>query len=215
MGEVKYLIAVPCMDSMPTPFVASLTCMKRVGIVRHSFLSGSLVYDARNLLAKEALNTGADRILWLDSDMFFGPDLMQRMAEDLDEGRDFVSGLYFRRRLPTIPLIYDRVEIVDNAGKMVGQTHSFEDYPKGDIFPIAGCGFGAVMMTTKLLKDVCDNYDYPFEPLAGILGEDLTFCLRAKEAGYQLYCDSRLSIGHVGHLVYSEPHYLSQINTQK
>ena len=31
------------------------------------------------------------------------------------------------------------------------------------------------------------------------MGEDLTFCLKLKEAGVKMYCDTTLQFGHLGH----------------
>ena len=208
MEHKKYLIAVPCLDMMQTGFVASLVGMQRVGACKHSFLANSLVYDARNMLAAEAIDTGADRVLFLDSDMAFGVDLMQRLADDMDEGCDFVSGLYFGRRFPLKPLVYKSVAIVDTKDGLKGKTEAYSDYPEDALFPIAGSGFGAVMLSTKLLKDVYDTCGYPFAPMPGVLGEDLAFCLRAKQLGYMLYCDSRIKLKHIGSFRYGEEHYI-------
>ena len=214
MGELKYMIAVPCMDAMPTPFVAALTALKRVGLTKHSFLSNSLVYDARNMLAQEAIETGVDRILFLDSDMFFRSDLMERMAADLDTGVDFVTGISFKRRFPTMPCIYKTVGIFVDE-KLAGKTEAYTDYPKDGIFPIAGCGFGAVMMNTKVLKSIYEAHGEPFNPMPGILGEDLSFCYRARDLGFNLFCDSRIKVGHVGQFIYGEDHWLAQQEAQK
>ena len=43
----------------------------------------------------------------------------------------------------------------------------------------------------------------PFMPVGGF-GEDLSFCLRAREAGLKLYCDSRVRCGHVGNVIFNE-----------
>ena len=204
MENLRYMIACPCMDTMPTPTVASLITMKRVGAFRHSFLCNSLVYDARNMLAAEAIATKADRILWIDSDMMFPSDMMECMAADLDNGLDFVSALFFRRKLPTSPCIYKKVDILDGKGV----SRAYIDYPRDKLFSIEGSGFGAVMMTRKLLKDVFDKYERPFDPMPGVLGEDLAFCWRARQCGYDLYCDASIKIGHVGTLIYGEPHFL-------
>lgn len=205
----KYMIAVPCLDSMPTQFVAALTGLRRVGAVKHSFLSNSLVYDARNMLAKEALETGADRILWLDSDMYFKPDLMERMADALDSGIDFVCGIFFKRRFPTMPCIYKSLTHDDGQHiELMGEHYT--DYPQDALFPIAGCGFGTVMMSTEMLADVAEHYPEPFTPMPGIFGEDLSFCWRAGQLGHKLWCDSRIKVGHVGQFVYSEEHWLAQ-----
>lgn len=203
MEYTKYLIAIPCMDTMPTPFVSSLLNMRRVGATKVSFLSNSLIYDARNMLAREALETEADRILWLDSDMQFTSDLMERLVEDMDSGLDFVSALYFKRRMPTEPCIYKTVE-AGTTGKSCVEV--YHDYPRDTLFPIAGSGFGAVMCSTDLIADIAKEYGPPFDPVYR-LGEDLAFCLRAKRLGYTLYCDSRIKANHIGQIAYGEQHY--------
>ena len=208
--HTKYLIAVPTLDMVPLPFVASLMYMRRVGASRCSFLANSLVFDARNMLAQEAIETGADRVLWLDSDMVFDLDLMQRLAADMDEGRDFVAGLFFKRRLPTMPCIYKQLDVADNES----HTQVYADYPKDQLFEVAGSGFGAVMTSTKLLKDVADTFGKPFYPMLGLLGEDLSFCWRARQLGYRLYCDSRIKVGHVGFTAFDEGSYIRQGDKQ-
>lgn len=203
---LKYLIAIPCGNNMPTPTVAALVYMNRVGMSRVSFLQNSMVYDARHILIAEALDTGVDRVLFIDSDMTFDCHLMERLAEDMDEGRDLVTALYFRRIFPTNPLLFKSVEF---DGEKSHNT-IYTDYPRDCLFEIEGCGFGAVMISAKLLKDMMDTYEYPFEPKAGVFGEDIAFCWRAKQLGYKLWCDSRIKAGHVGHYIYGESAYMAQ-----
>lgn len=196
---MKTLIALPCMDMVHTTFMKSLIAMERVGECRFSIMCSSLVYDARNSLAKQAVTENYDRVLWLDSDMDFNPDLLVQLAADLDEGRELVSGLYFKRKAPVKPVIY----------KEVGYYHSkddesvtpiavpYEDYPRDSMFSIEGCGFGGVLMTVDLIKRVGDKFGLPFSPIMGF-GEDLSFCVRASDVGAEMWCDSRVKLGHVG-----------------
>ena len=76
---MRTLIAVPCMDMVSARFAQSLATLKKVGECTVSFLIGSLVYDSRNRLTAYAVAMEADYILWLDSDMVFAPDFLQRM----------------------------------------------------------------------------------------------------------------------------------------
>ena len=149
------------------------------------------------MLAKEAIEGGADRVLWLDSDMVFPEDIMIRFGEDLDQGWDMVCGLYFKRELPVTPVIYKTLE---------GGAKAYEDYPRDTIFPVAGCGFGAVMMTTELLKRADTDKTGAFTPLPR-LSEDLSFCARAASVGARMACDSRIKVGHVGLITYGEGMY--------
>ena len=199
MNEHKVLIAVPALDTMPTQTAYSMLSLKRDCPSRFSFIVRASCADARNMLAREAIESGADRVLWLDSDMVFQDDLMLRLGEDLDAGWDMVCGLYFKRELPVTPVIYKRVE-------MVNGVEPYRDYPKESLFHVAGCGFGAVMMTSELLTRADSFKTGPFTPLLN-LSEDLSFCKRATDAGARIACDSRIKVGHVGVIAYSEAMY--------
>ena len=191
---MRTMIAVPCMDMVHTLFMASLISMRKPEGTEVAIASCSLVYQARHTLAMKALNEDFDRVLWLDSDMNFKPDLMERLSADLDGGMEFVSGVYFSRKNPVIPIVYDVCRQKQNDhGKTVPWLESVKEIPDG-LFEIEGCGFGAVMMTTDLIRSAGD---LPFYPTDGF-GEDLTFCRKARAAGNKLYCDGRIEAEHIG-----------------
>ena len=111
---MKTLIAIPCMDVIEADFTDCLTELllhHNPGEIEVKYLKASLVYDARNQLAKYVRDRGCfDYVLWLDSDMTFEPDLLDRLLEDI-EGRQAVSGLCFGRRPPFRPCIFKRLEV--------------------------------------------------------------------------------------------------------
>lgn len=197
---MKVLIAVPCMDQVPAQFAQCLATLGKVDNTIVAFQIGSLVYTSRNDLVQIAIKRGCDYIFWLDSDMMFPPDVLVRMFEDLKHG-DIVSGLYFRRVAPFTPVIYDRLDIDDTG------CHYTEpkDIPDG-IFEVAGCGFGCVLMPTDIMLDVLEKYGSPFTPINGI-GEDLSFCWRARQLDFKIVCDPDIPLGHVGHHVITRELY--------
>lgn len=196
---MRTLIALPCMDMVHTVFLKALMGMDRVGDTHFSISCSSLVYDARNTLAKQAVIEGFDRVLWLDSDMDFSPDLLKRLSADMDEGREMVSGLYFKRKAPVKPVIYKELGFWRDKEKdeVTPIAIPYEDYPKDEIFTIAGCGFGGCLVSVDLIKRVGDKFGLPFSPLMGF-GEDLSFCSRVSQLGVEMFCDSRVKMGHVG-----------------
>lgn len=200
---MRTMIAVPCMDMMHTPFVISLTGLHYTGEVRFVYSASSLVYDSRNGLARKAILGKFDRVLWLDSDMQFDSDLFQRLSQDLDEGRDLVSGIYFTRKEPYKPVIFDRAEYEHQGQGVKPVASTYYDYPKDSIFEVDAVGFGGVMMNVSLLEKVQEKYGLPFAPMLGF-GEDISFCMRVKDLGVKMYCDSRVKMGHVGQYVYRE-----------
>jgi len=192
---MKTLIAIPCGDQLEANFVECLLKLRPVGSVDIKLLKGTLVYDARNKLIDMALRAGGyDYILWLDSDMTFEPDLLERLMEDI-QGKQLVTGLCFGRRPPFKPCIYTDVRIEKEGLGLMPYADNYYDYPRDQVFEIAACGFACVLMTMDM-AEAMSVYGVPFFPIAG-LGEDLAFCYRAKQLDYKLYCDSRLKIGHI------------------
>ena len=69
-------------------------------------------------LGKAALDMGADYVLWLDSDMTFPADTLERMLATMQEkDLDILTGVYYRRRSPYTPVLFDQLEIVDDTCK--------------------------------------------------------------------------------------------------
>ena len=210
---MRTLIALPTMDNVDTMYHASLLGMKRVGEISIDIKKGSMIFDARNEAAVDAITQEADRVLWIDSDMVFKSDMMERMSARLDQGCEMVCGLFFKRVLPTSPVIYKQLEppTMNKDGSKTPNIIQYTDYPKDSLFEVEGCGFGAVMMTTELLKAVWDYYKQaPFMPLDWC-GEDMAFCYKARQIGRKIWCDSSIKVGHMGKVEFNEQTWLSQV----
>ena len=93
------------------------------------------------------------------------------------------------------------------SGLAVALADPFNDYKRDSLYEVAGCGFGAVMMTTQLLQEVRDRFRLPFFPAAGF-GEDFAFCLRVRELGHRIWCDSSIKLGHEGSTIVDEELYI-------
>lgn len=197
---MKTLIAIPCMDQVPALFAQSLACLKKVGDCQIAFQMGSLIYTSRNELAKYAIKNEFDYVLWLDSDMVFDDDLLERMMQTLQENDlDMLTGLYFRRTMPYTPVLFNELAL-----KTVGWRFSdFEELPEHGLFEVGGCGFGCVLMSTEVLISVQGKHRQMFHPLNNG-GEDISFCWRARNCGYKIMCDPELVCGHVGYAVVND-----------
>lgn len=182
------------MDSVPSQFAQSLATLNKVEECVVAFQMGSLIYNSRNYLATAAVKMEADYILWLDSDMVFPSDTLERLWKDRDKG-DIVTGIYYRRVEPYKPVLYSRLDIDDNGC----QWENCEDF-KDEIFEVEGCGFGCVLTPTNVFIDVMNRFGNMFAPINGV-GEDLSFCWRAKQCGYNIVADPGIPLGHVGHYV--------------
>ena len=213
----KVVIGIPCMDTVSTSFFSSVLGQRYDAVYQYSYAieAGSMVYDARGRIAQRAINAGADWLIMYDSDMVLEPETTQRLLDAAmgdasypDRGgakKDFVTGLYFMRRLPTMPLILKSLDWYEDE-TMGPQEFAevYEDYPRRSVFEIAGCGFGCCIMSVEMLKRMTVAFRMnPFTPMPR-LSEDYSFCWRARKLGYRLWCDSRIMPGHAGLKVYRE-----------
>ena len=189
---MRTLIAIPCMDTVQTEFASSLIHMRTAGTVQTVFMPCSLIYKSRNDLADIAVQEGADYVLWLDSDMVFPTDLLIDLLADM-EGRDIVTTVCHMRRPPFRPVLYSKLRA--GMSPKDNEYAHFDDYPRDRIFEVEGCGMACTMMRTDVLKTVAEKCHEWFAPLPGY-GEDLAFCIRARECGFKIHCDPKLQIGH-------------------
>ena len=197
----KILIAVPCMDQLPAQFAHSLATLTSYGIedaqISIWFNLGSLIYTSRDQIAKKSLLDEADLVMWFDSDMVFNPDTLTRMLKLIDEGHDFVTGIYYRRTPPFSPVAFKTMDLNED-GQGFTWTE-FEEIPDG-LFEVGACGFGCVLMKTEIFVAVFAKYGQMFTPIANC-GEDIAFCWRARQCGYKILADPSISLGHVGHTI--------------
>lgn len=197
----KILICVPCMDMVASGFAQSLAVLQKGGnetaIV---FECGSLIYDARNKLAKQAIKMQADYTMWFDSDMIFQSDTMLRL---LKHDAPIVSGAYFRRSPPYHLVAFDKCD---------AEKREWTDLPlPTETVKCGGVGFGCVLVRTDVLFEVAAKYKTWFEPMNGF-GEDLSFCYRARQCGFDVLLDPTITCGHVGHIVVNEDFYKAYAN---
>lgn len=202
---MRTLICIPCMDTVSTVFFRAMMNLQCVGDVEYQITQSTLIYNARNQLCHDAIVRGFDRMLWFDSDMEFPPDTMLRLMDDMDAGRELVSGLYFGRHEPIRPTIFTEIEYqkVEGSNQVIPYAKTYDEYPEDKVFEIAGCGFGCVMVTVDLCRRIADKFGLPFSPLIGF-GEDISFCKRATDLGVKLYCDSAIKCGHQKHIMVTE-----------
>lgn len=150
-----------------------------------------LIVGARNAAAEAALQTDADGIVWVDSDMLIPTEGITRLV---GYGKDFTSGVYFQRIAPHWPLVMNYDAELDRFRFAV-------KWPTEVLFPADGVGFGFCYTSTKLLRQMYQELPEVKDKgwfADGKYSEDLSFCRRAGLLGYQVYVDTGLLLGHQG-----------------
>ena len=190
---MKLLIAVPTLENVPVDFMESLmnlAChLKDEGVdFKLKIEAGTLVYFARENLARWAIANRYTHVLWLDSDMVFHEEIV----EDLQFcGQDIVTGIAHSRRPPFSSCLF--TEIYPGVEKFKGE------YPK-QAFKVAACGMACILMSVKVLDAVYNKFGNMFQPLNEPLtyGEDVAFCWRAAQCGFDIWAEPTVRVGHVG-----------------
>lgn len=143
---------------------------------------GASVAENRNNIVKQGLKTDATHFFFLDDDLIFAPDVLDKLlARDLDA----VVGLSLYRCPPFEPLLYKNDRI-----------RQLKKNDSGLIEVDASTSGGLLIK-----REVFEKMESPYWTLGQIKkdkwGDDIDFCRKLKEAGYKLFCDLDVRFGHI------------------
>lgn len=162
--------------------------------------SSSVLPQLRNMLVRDALDWGADYILWIDSDQKFRDDALLRLLTlNLP-----VVGANYPRRLPP----YEATAI-GLDGQLV--TSSAQAAEALAVEPVASLGLGFCLMSTTIFETLAqaaraqgrDMWPLFNVEMIGdgsrVVGEDVFFFRRLAEANVPVHVDHAVSwyTGHV------------------
>lgn len=194
-------VCTPARDMVHTQYAYCLTNM----VAYHAcntddridlkIMQGTLIQNQRAELALDAMREGCSHILFIDSDMTFPQNMIQRLlAHDLD----IVATNCARRRMPTGPT-------AKIGNKLIYST--LEDHGLQEVDTI---GMGVMMIKADVFRKMVEPwFETPWRnDKRGYIGEDVFFCLKAKEIGYKIYIDHDVSreIGHIGTFEFRHEH---------
>ena len=158
-------------------------------------VAGTLIFDQREKLAEEALREGADYILWVDADMRFPKNTLEVL---LKRDKPIVGVNATTRSIPVRPTAKN-LDIDFEKKENTWTPIVSKDKTGCEKVTAIGCG---VMLVKREVFEKIPRPWFWFEQLPGgkLLGEDVYFCVKAQDAGYDTYLDHDLSnmIGHVG-----------------
>ena len=201
---MKIAILIPARGQMEvaTAFDLVAMCAYTIKTTKHDIdlftSAGTLIFDQRNSLVKTALEVKADYLLFVDADMRFPKDTLKiLMAHD----KDIIGVNATTRSEPVKPTAKN---FIVNEDQSVDWLPIYSNARSG-IEKADGIGCGVMLVKTKVFKEMEEPYFY-FEQLGNnkILGEDIYFCIKAKDAGFDTWVDHDLSKGirHIGQYVY-------------
>jgi hypothetical protein len=163
-------------------------------------LQGTLIQNQRADLCLDAMREGCSHILFIDSDMTFPQDMIQRLlAHDVD----IVATNCARRRMPTGPTAQN----YDENGKRQ-QVYTMPE--STGLEEVGSVGTGVMLIKREVFQGMSEPwFDMPWQyETRGYMGEDVFFCKKAQELGFKVYIDHDVSkeIGHIGTFEFRHEH---------
>ncbi len=207
MSAAACVVLVPVASAIDPDCDRALRELEARGYEVRRVYGHAAIDQARSQMATDALADGFDQLMWIDSDVLFDPAAVERLrSHDLP----IVGGIYVKKAARAL------------ACHLLSETECVEFGAGGGLLPIryAAAGF---MLTRRALYDrIRETHALPicneargrpmipfFLPMllsepggSWYLGEDYAFSERARRAGFEIFADTSLRLGHVGRYAY-------------
>lgn len=200
-------LAVPSYGDIATPFVHSLFSSQASLPHRMDleiFSGNCHVDDSRNRLVRDFLETDCEQLVFLDNDVFWRDSDLDRLIR---HDRDIVAGIYplknDKEDYPVKTLPGERWSEADGLVEVEGVPTGF--------LKIKRRVFETLYPTVPHHKSKEDAYGRMMIPVIfertlnghSRRGGDYEFCRKAREAGFKIYVDPMMELGHVGNKVWT------------
>lgn len=206
----KLMIAIPAYDgklNIKTAFALADLVVKasQYGVqIQLSHLSGcSLITKARNMLAANFLESDCTDLLFVDADIVVNPEAVIRLLA-LSTDKDITAGMY-TRRAEDKKFFLDVYLDEDNA----------LEFDNNGMLRALNVATGFMLIRRHVLEKLAANHPewtyfndtyqrnesaiFDFSLVNGqYIGEDYTFCARARAEGFTVFIDPDITLPHVG-----------------
>lgn len=185
--------------------------------------SGVNVASARNAICEKFLAKSQAEWLWmLDTDMVFKPDTLERLLAQADpEKAPIVGGLCFGvDKGQYFPTLYDLTGTEEDV-----QFVRYDEWQPEAMMQVFATGAACLLIHRTALERI-RAFQTPNRPTPGfsdafpwfqetdfngrVMGEDITFCLRAGTAGMPVHVNTAVQIGHMKTHALTVDGYLGQ-----
>jgi hypothetical protein len=165
----------------------------------------SVVSRARNLLVKDFVESGCTDLLFIDSDINFeAEDVFRLLAWSTDPKKGIVAGVPRTRDtncvyIATLDQDADNSVTMNGFGlvraKRVATAFMLVQRPVFETLIDANPDWA--YYDPKLDVMLSAVFDFQVTP-EGYMGEDFLFCDRARDAGFEVWIDPTIKLGHMG-----------------
>jgi hypothetical protein len=165
----------------------------------------SVVSRARNLLVRDFLDSKCTELLFIDSDINFEPEAIIRlMAWGSDAEKGIVAAVPRTRDtnktyIADLDLDESSQLTMNGMGLVRAQrvATAFMWVQRGVFEKLAAENPDWTYFDKRAGKDLSAVFDFKVTR-EGYIGEDFLFCDRARAAGYEVWIDPTITLGHMG-----------------
>lgn len=139
-----------------------------------------------NALVRDTLAGPYEWLLIMGDDHIFDPDLALRL---LAHDADIVVPNCLKRPVPWEPVTFTRN----------GDGYYYTaDLPASGLTEIQAAGSAGMLIRRHVLEALDDPW-FEAQPGSGFMNEDVYFCEKARDAGFNIFCDPTVLLGHIAY----------------
>lgn len=165
--------------------------------VRIQVSAGYSISSARNRIVEAFLASPAAWLWWIDDDHVFSADTLSRLLQHLrNDHVDAVVPMCLGRKPPFAPVVLSLRADLAHAVKA--------DITRADsgLIEVGAAGGGGMLVRRRVFERVQRPWfrTHPAampDEIVSEGGEDIYFCQQMRQAGFRLFCDFDLPIGHI------------------
>jgi len=197
---VSVLLVTPHPGTVATSYMQSvLSCqaydrshdhhLRQLALIQCS--AGNLP-QVRNQGARLLLDSDAEWLWMVDSDMGFVPDTLERL---IDCSVQVVGAMCFGLRSAGPDGMFGSVS--ERFATLYGEDlQSLDSWPENTLLSVHATGTGCLLVNRSVLEKIGTGWFDPVEGPDGYLSEDLSFCSRVRDAGEQVYVHTGVRTSH-------------------
>ena len=198
--KTKVAICTPCFTSnMPSEMAGNMgVYLYKLGKnhpeieIEWWIINRRFVHTARNEFVYGAMEAGMDYIWWVDDDCVIPQDV-DILPKLISHDKDIVITPYFMRGGDHV------VGVLKCEGKLrtvADYRNLRKDELNKGLIEVDGGGTHCMLTKVSMFKELPKPY-FALPEFGGT--EDMYMCLKARQAGIKIYCDSDIEAGHIGY----------------
>ncbi len=208
MERKNCAVIVPANYGVEPECEKSLLQLERMGYPVWRIPGFANIDQCRNEAATEVLKRGVDEIFWIDADVAFNPEAVDRLRS---HNLPIVSGIYPKKAQRSL------------ASRLLDETSEVQFGVGGGLIEILYAATGFLLTRREVYEAIRSHCKLPvcneqwgkaaipyFMPMViesdrgpWYLGDDFSFSHRARQAGFKIYADTTVRLGHIGRYAFS------------